>query len=64
MSTYPETDTWQTQPDDEEVMEHTEGLTDMWYLAFGASNAWMMTLGALIFSWYPYMIATNNWWKT
>jgi hypothetical protein len=36
----------------------------MWYVSWGAMNYWMVALGALIYNWYPYMIATNTWWKT
>lgn len=57
-------DHWETHPSKEEVIVHENNVANMWYAAWGLSYAWMVSLGALIYTWYPYMIATNTWWKT
>jgi hypothetical protein len=64
MSSWTETDFWETLQHEDKKEERREMAADTWYVTWGALNAWWIVLGALTYNWYPQMIATNTWWKT
>lgn len=34
----------------------------LWYWTRGVFNFWMVALGWMLYSWYPYKITVDNWW--
>jgi hypothetical protein len=48
----------------EEQMEQQEEDNATYLMYFwGLVKIWMVTLGALLYWWYPSLISRDNWWK-
>jgi hypothetical protein len=53
MSSWTETDFWETLQHEDRKEERREMAADTWYVTWGALNAWWIVLGALTYNWYP-----------